>query len=50
MLTNAHVVRNAKEVTVKLHRGHVMQKLGVTTLAELVRLEEKRRAGRTSGA
>lgn len=38
------------EVTVKLHRGHVMQKLGVTTLAELVRLEEKRRAGRASSA
>ena len=38
------------EVTVKLHRAHVMQKLGVTTLAELVRLEEKRRAGSASGA
>ena len=38
------------EVTVKLHRAHVMQKLGVTTLAELVRLEEKRRAGSASCA
>ncbi|MGH8519520.1 MAG: response regulator transcription factor [Panacagrimonas sp.] len=36
------------EVTVKLHRAHVMQKLGVTTLAELVRLEEKRRARNAS--
>lgn len=36
------------EVTVKLHRAHMMQKLGVTTLAELVRLEEKRRAGSAS--
>lgn len=34
------------EVTVKLHRAHLMRKLGVTTLAELVRLEEKHRAGR----
>jgi FixJ family two-component response regulator len=32
------------EVTVKLHRAHVMRKLGCATLAELVRLEEKRRA------
>ena len=37
------------EVTVKLHRSHVMRKLGVTTLAELVRLEEKHRAAHASG-
>jgi FixJ family two-component response regulator len=30
-----------KEHTVKVHRGRVMQKLGVNSLAELVRLSEK---------
>jgi len=30
-----------KEHTVKVHRGRVMQKLGVSSLAELVRLAEK---------
>lgn len=32
---------NIKEHTVKVHRGRVMQKLGVASLAELVRLAEK---------
>lgn len=48
--SNKHIGRalGISEVTVKLHRAHMMQKLGVTTLAELVRLEEKRRAGNAS--
>jgi DNA-binding CsgD family transcriptional regulator len=29
------------EKTVKVHRGRVMQKLGVTSVAELVRLVQK---------
>jgi FixJ family two-component response regulator len=32
---------NIKEHTVKVHRGRVMQKLGVASVAELVRLAEK---------
>ena len=32
---------NIKEHTVKVHRGRVMQKLGVASLADLVRLTEK---------
>lgn len=32
---------NIKEHTVKVHRGRVMQKLGVASLADLVRLAEK---------
>jgi FixJ family two-component response regulator len=32
---------NIKEHTVKVHRGRVMQKLGVSSLADLVRLTEK---------
>src|SRR5260370_6786858 len=35
------------EKTVKVHRGRVMQKLGITSVAELVRLTEK--AGLASG-
>jgi len=31
------------EKTVKVHRGRVMQKLGVTSVAELVRVVQKRR-------
>jgi FixJ family two-component response regulator len=29
------------EVTVKIHRGHIMKKLGIVSVAELVRLCEK---------
>ena len=29
------------EATVKLHRGHVMEKIGVKSLAELVQLNER---------
>jgi FixJ family two-component response regulator len=29
------------EVTVKVHRGHVMQKMGAKSLAELVRLNDR---------
>ena len=49
--SNKHIGRELgiTEVPVKLHRAHVMQKLRVTTLAELVRLEEKRRARNASG-
>jgi two-component system, LuxR family, response regulator FixJ len=36
------------EKTVKVHRGRVMQKLGVTSVAELVRLAQT--AGVTSPA
>ncbi len=32
---------NISEVTVKIHRGRVMQKLGIVSVAELVRLCEK---------
>lgn len=32
---------NIKEHTVKVHRGRVMQKLGIASLADLVRLAEK---------
>lgn len=48
--SNKHIGRELgiTEVTVKLHRAHVMQKLRVSTLAELVRLEEKRRASNAS--
>ena len=35
------------EKTVKVHRGRMMQKLGITSVAELVRLTEK--AGLASG-
>ena len=29
------------EITVKIHRGHVMRKMGVRTLADLVRIAER---------
>jgi FixJ family two-component response regulator len=32
-----------KEKTIKVHRGRVMKKLGVVSVAELVRLVEKAR-------
>lgn len=32
---------NISEKTVKVHRGRVMEKLGVDSVAELVRLAEK---------
>lgn len=37
---------NIKEHTVKVHRGRVMQKLGVASLADLVRLAEKAKVSR----
>ena len=50
--SNKHIGRELgiSEVTVKLHRAHMMQKLRVATLAELVRLEERRRAAGASSA
>jgi FixJ family two-component response regulator len=38
------------EKTVKVHRGRVMRKMGVVSVAELVRLTEKIRIGPESGA
>ncbi len=35
--------------TVKAHRGHIMQKLGVTSVAELVRLAERAGVGASEG-
>jgi DNA-binding CsgD family transcriptional regulator len=34
-------VLNIKEHTVKVHRGRIMQKLGMDSVASLVRLAEK---------
>lgn len=50
--SNKHIGRDLgiSEVTVKLHRSHLMQKLRVATLAELVRFEERRRAASASSA
>ena len=39
----------AAEKTVKVHRGRVMQKLGVTSVAELVRLVQRAR-GKAKGS
>ena len=33
------------EITVKIHRGHLMEKMGVRTLAELVKAYEALRPG-----
>jgi FixJ family two-component response regulator len=37
---------NIKEHTVKVHRGRVMQKLGVSSLADIVHLVEKAKISR----
>jgi FixJ family two-component response regulator len=39
----------AAETTVKVHRGRVMQKLGVTSVAELVTLVQKARGAPSAG-
>ena len=36
------------EITVKIHRGHVMRKMAVRTLADLVRIAERLGLGRAS--
>ena len=40
----------AAEKTIKIHRGHVMEKLGVRSVAELVRLVERASSGAASTA
>jgi FixJ family two-component response regulator len=43
MLMNKQIAgeMGLSEITVKIHRGHVMRKMGVRTLADLVRMAER---------
>ena len=40
IITNAHVVDGASEVTVKLHRGNAMRKMEAASIGELIRAWE----------
>ena len=37
------------EITVKIHRGHIMKKMGAKSLADLVRMAQTLGIGRGSG-